>query len=395
MNTIESIAKSLKGKKVILRLDLNVPLHKQNITDTNRIDKILPTLNFLINNKAKILILSHVGRPKGRMIKDLSMEPICRYLKKKINQNIHLIKTNINHHIEKNLFDNKNILMFENLRFYNGEEENNEEFAKILASFGDLYVNDAFSCSHRKHASIFSITKYLPSYAGIQLMSEITALNRITKNITRPITCIIGGSKISTKINIIKNLISKFDNLIFVGGMANNILRNKKFQIGKSIFEENCEDIVEDIFTLSKKENCKLIYPIDVSVSKKIQGKGSVKKISEVLEDDLILDIGPQTVSILNKTIEESKTVLWNGPAGYFENENFKNGSLEIARKIVEKNKKNEIYSVVGGGDTVAALNNFGLTEHFNFVSTAGGAFLEFLEGKELPGIKALEKNYV
>ena len=391
MNTIESIAKSLKGKKVILRLDLNVPLHKQNITDTNRIDKILPTLNFLINNKAKILILSHVGRPKGRVIKNLSMEPICGYLKKKINQNIHLIKTNINHHREKNLFDNKNILMFENLRFYNGEEENNEEFAKILASFGDLYVNDAFSCSHRKHASVFSITKYLPSYAGIQLMSEITALNKITKNITRPITCIIGGSKISTKINIIKNLISKFDNLIFVGGMANNILRNKKFQIGKSIFEENCEDIVEDIFTLSKKENCKLIYPIDVCVSKKIQGKGSVKKISEVLEDDLILDIGPQTVSILNKTIEESKTVLWNGPAGYFENENFKNGSLEIARKIVEKNKKNEIYSVVGGGDTVAALNNFGLTEHFNFVSTAGGAFLEFLEGKELPGIKALE----
>ena len=395
MKTIESIAKNLKGKKVILRLDLNVPLHKQNITDTNRIDKIIPILNFLINNKAKILILSHVGRPKGRVIKNLSMEPICRYLKKKINQNIHLIKTNINHNKEKNLFGNKNILMFENLRFYNGEEENNEEFAKILASFGDLYVNDAFSCSHRKHASVFSITKYLPSYAGIQLMSEITALNKLTKNITRPITCIIGGSKISTKINVIKNLISKFDNLIFVGGMANTILRNKKFQIGKSIFEENCEDIVEDIFTLSKKENCKLIYPIDVSVSKKRQGKGCVRKINEVLEDDLILDIGPQTVNIVNKTIEESKTVLWNGPAGYFENENFKNGSLEIAKKIAEKNKKNEIYSVAGGGDTVAALNNFGLTEHFNFVSTAGGAFLEFLEGKKLPGIKALEKNYV
>ena len=395
MKTIESIAKNLKGKKVILRLDLNVPLHKQNITDTNRIDKIIPILNFLINNKAKILILSHVGRPKGRVIKNLSMEPICRYLKKKINQNIHLIKTNINHNKEKNLFGNKNILMFENLRFYNGEEENNEEFAKILASFGDLYVNDAFSCSHRKHASVFSITKYLPSYAGIQLMSEITALNKLTKNITRPITCIIGGSKISTKINVIKNLISKFDNLIFVGGMANNILRNKKFQIGKSIFEENCEDIVEDIFTLSKKENCKLIYPIDVSVSKKRQGKGCVRKINEVLEDDLILDIGPQTVNIVNKTIEESKTVLWNGPAGYFENENFKNGSLEIAKKIAEKNKKNEIYSVAGGGDTVAALNHFGLIEHFNFVSTAGGAFLEFLEGKKLPGIKALEKNYV
>ena len=199
----------------------------KKITDTNRIDKIIPTLHFLINNKAKILILSHVGRPKGKVVKELSMEPICEYLKKKLSQKIRLIKTNINNFKNKDLFDNKkeSILMLENLRFYNEEEENNEEFAKILASFGDLYVNDAFSCSHRKHASIFSITKYLPSYAGIQLMSEITALNKITKDITRPITCIIGGSKISTKINVIKKLISKFDNLIFVGGMANNILK--------------------------------------------------------------------------------------------------------------------------------------------------------------------------
>ena len=392
MKTVESIAKSLNGKKIILRLDLNVPLNKKKITDTNRIDKIIPTLHFLINNKAKILILSHVGRPKGKVVKELSMEPICEYLKKKLSQKICLIKTNINNFKNKDLFDNKkeSILMLENLRFYNEEEENNEKFAKILASFGDLYVNDAFSCSHRNHASVFSITKYLPSYAGIQLMSEIAALNKITKDITRPITCIIGGSKISTKINVIKNLISKFDNLIFVGGMANNILKNKKFQIGKSIFEENCDHIVKDIFNLSKKENCKIIYPVDVSVSKKKDGEGKVKKISEVQEDDLILDIGPETLKILTKTIEKSKTVLWNGPAGYFENENFKKGSLEIARKIVEKNKKNEIYSVAGGGDTVAALNSFNLTKHFNFVSTAGGAFLEFLEGRDLPGIKAL-----
>ena len=392
MKTVESIAKSLSGKKIILRLDLNVPLNKQKITDTNRIDKIIPTLDFLLNNKAKILILSHIGRPKGKVIKELSMEPVCEYLKNKLNQKIHLIKTNINNFKEKNIFDNinENILMLENLRFYNEEEENNEEFAKILASFGDLYVNDAFSCSHRKHASVFNITKYVPSYAGIQLMSEITALNRITKDITRPITCIIGGSKISTKINVIKNLISRFNNLIFVGGMANNILKNKKFQIGKSIFEENCDHVVEEIFDLSKKKNCKIIYPVDVSVSKKIDGKGSIKRIAEVQKDDLILDIGPATLKIISKTIEESRTVLWNGPAGYFENENFKKGSLEIARKIVEKNKKNEIYSVAGGGDTVAALNSFNLTKHFNFVSTAGGAFLEFLEGKDLPGIKAL-----
>ena len=393
MKTIESIAKSLEDKKIILRLDLNVPLYKKKITDPNRIDKIIPTLHFLINNKAKVLILSHVGRPKGKVIEELSMEPICEYLKNKMNQQIRLIKENIYDFQEKDLFSNKNenILMLENLRFYNGEEENNEEFAKILASFGDLYVNDAFSCSHRKHASVYNITNYLPSYAGIQFISEITALKRITKNIVRPITCIIGGSKISTKIEVIKNLISKFDNLIFVGGMANNILKNKKFNIGKSIYEENCEHIVEDIFNLSKKENCKIFYPLDVSVGKKIDGEGNVKKISEVQEDDLILDIGPETLNLLNKTIENSRTVLWNGPAGYFENENFKKGSLEIAKKIVEKNKKNEIYSVAGGGDTVAALNSFDLTKYFNFVSTAGGAFLEFLEGKELPGIKALE----
>jgi phosphoglycerate kinase len=392
MKTVKSIAKSLNGKKIILRLDLNVPLYKQKITDTNRIDKIIPTLDFLVNNKAKILILSHVGRPKGKVIKELSMKPVCEYLKNKLSQKIRFIKTNIKNFKEKDLFDNKNesILMLENLRFYNEEEENNEEFARVLASFGDLYVNDAFSCSHRKHASVFSITKYVPSYAGIQLMSEVTALNRITKDITRPITCIIGGSKISTKINVIKNLIARFDNIIFVGGMANNILKNKKFQIGKSIFEENCDHIVEEIFNLSKKKNCKIIYPVDVSVSKKMDGKGNIKKIGGVEKDDLILDIGPETLKIISKTIEESRTVLWNGPAGYFENKNFKKGSLEIARKIVEKNKKNEIYSVAGGGDTVAALNSFNLTKHFNFVSTAGGAFLEFLEGKDLPGIKAL-----
>ncbi len=393
MKKIESIAKTLRDKKVILRLDLNVPLDKKNITDTNRIDKIIPTLTFLINNKAKILILSHVGRPKGKVKEELSMAPICEYLEKKLNHKILLIKSDINNLNKKDLFknDKEDIMMLENLRFFNGEEKNDEQFAKRLASFGDLYVNDAFSCSHRKHASVFNITKFVPSYAGIQLNSEITALKNITKNITRPITCIIGGSKISTKINVIKNLISKFDNLIFVGGMANNVLKYKKFPIGKSVFEENCDDIVEDIFESTQKKNCKLIFPVDVCVGKNLNDKGTIKEISEVLKDDIILDIGPKTINILNKTIEKTKTILWNGPAGYFENANFRKGSLEIAKKIVEKNKKNEIYSVVGGGDTVAALNNFGLTKYFNFVSTAGGAFLEFLEGKELPGIKALE----
>ena len=391
MNNIKDQG-NLEQKKILLRLDLNVPLKHGVITDETRIDKIIPIIKFLIKKESKIIVLSHVGRPKGKINNDLSLKPICENIEKKINQKIRFISDDIFKLKKEHLFKNNNdqIVFLENIRFYKEEEENDPSFAKRLAELGDLYVNDAFSCSHRKHASVFSITKFVPSYAGIQLMSEITALSKITKDIARPITCIIGGSKISTKINVIKNLISKFDNLIFVGGMANNILKNKKFQIGKSIFEENCDHIVEDIFNLSKKQNCKIIFPVDVSVSKKIDGKGDIKKISDVQEDDLILDIGPETLKILNKTIEESRTVLWNGPAGYFENENFKKGSLEIARKIAEKNKKNEIYSVAGGGDTVAALNSFNLTKHFNFVSTAGGAFLEFLEGKDLPGIKAL-----
>tara|TARA_B100000767_G_scaffold130570_1_gene123938 strand:+ start:327 stop:1505 length:1179 start_codon:yes stop_codon:yes gene_type:complete len=383
---------NLNQKKVLLRLDLNVPLDNGKITDTTRIDKILPTINFLLKNEAKIIILSHVGRPKGKIIKELSLKPICENLKDKLKQNIKLISRNIKDVKSADLFNNhdERIVMLENLRFYNEEEKNDNTFAKHLASLADIYVNDAFSCSHRAHASIFEITKFIPSYAGLQLILEINALTKITSEIKRPITCIIGGSKISSKINIIKNLISKFDNIIIVGGMANNILKYKGYEIGKSIQENNCDQIIDEIFSLSKKENCKIIYPEDVSIGKNLDGPAIIKELSNVSKDELILDIGPKTIKIINQLIEESSTILWNGPAGYFENPSFSKGSAEIAKKIVQKNKNNKIYSVAGGGDTVALLNNVGATNNFNFVSTAGGAFLEYLEGKELPGIKAL-----
>ena len=382
----------LKQKKILLRLDLNVPLDNVKITDTTRIDKILPTINFLLKNEAKIIILSHVGRPKGKIINRLSLKPVCENLKKKLNENIKLITKNLKEIDSNDLFDNHNekIVMLENLRFYQEEEENNNEFAKRLASLADIYVNDAFSCSHRAHTSIVEITKFLPSYAGLQLNLEIDALTKITSEIKRPITCIIGGSKISTKINIIKNLIPKFNNIIIVGGMANNILKYKGFNIGKSIQEANCDQVIEEIFSLSEKNNCKIVYPEDVAVGKDLNGSAKIKDASKVSENELILDIGPKTIQTVNKLIEKSETILWNGPAGYFENPNFAKGSLEIANKIVEKNKSNTIYSVAGGGDTVALLNRIGVTNNFNFVSTAGGAFLEYLEGKELPGIKAL-----
>ena len=383
---------NLKDKIILLRLDLNVPLDNGKITDTTRIDKILPTLKFLIKQNSRVIILSHVGRPKGKVVNGLSLRPICNDLSNKLDLNVKLITKNINEIKNKDLFNNidDKIIMLENIRFYSEEEKNDRMFAKNLASFGDIYVNDAFSCSHRAHASIHRISSFLPSYSGLQLDLEVKALTKITSEIKKPITCIIGGSKISTKINIIKNLISKFDNIVIVGGMANNIIKYKGYNIGKSLQEENSDQIINEIFLLSKKLSCKIIYPDDVVVAKDLNGDPLIKKLNEILSDEMILDIGPKTIKIINNIIDESNTILWNGPAGYFENPSFANGSIKIAEKIIENHKANKIYSVVGGGDTVSLLNNLKKINNFNFVSTAGGAFLEYLEGKELPGIKAL-----
>jgi len=383
---------NLSEKKILLRLDLNVPLNDGKITDTTRIDKIIPTIIFLLKNNAKIIILSHIGRPKGKIVSSLSLKPVCEDLKNKLNESVKLITKNLKEIDSDELFNNQDIkiVMLENIRFYEEEEKNDNKFAKHLASLADIYVNDAFSCSHRAHASIFEVTKFLPSYAGLQLNSEINALGKITSEIKKPITCIIGGSKISTKINIIKNLIPKFDNIIIVGGMANNILKFKGYNIGKSIQEDNCDKTIEEIFSLAIKKNCKIIYPEDVTIGKDLNGSPKIKEVNDVSEDELILDIGPKSIKNINDIIEKSNTILWNGPAGYFENPSFAKGSLEIMKKIIEKNKAKTIFSVVGGGDTVALLNSVGAINDFDFVSTAGGAFLEYLEGKELPGIRAL-----
>jgi len=383
---------NLYDKKVLLRLDLNVPLKDGKITDQTRINKILPIINFLIKKKTKILVVSHVGRPKGKINKNLSLEPICKNLEKKINQKIKLIKENILHLKRDDLFNNtkEQIVFLENIRFYEEEEKNDSNFSKHLSKLVDIFVNDAFSCSHRAHASVSKITEFLPSYAGLQLETEINALKKVTTEIKKPVSCIIGGSKISTKIGLIKNLIPKFDNIIIVGAMANNILNHLGNPIGKSIKEDNCGPIIDDIFKTAKNHSCKIFYPEDVVVGKTIEDKAEIKELNNIKNDDLILDIGPKTVDKIKNIIEISKTVLWNGPAGYFENPNFASGSYEIAKKIVEKNKNDLIYSVVGGGDTISVLNQINVINNFNFVSTAGGAFLEYLEGKELPGIKAL-----
>ena len=392
MNNIKD-HENLDKKNVLLRLDLNVPLKNGIITDQTRIDKILPIIQFLLKKNSKIIVISHVGRPKGKVNKDLSLKPICENLEKKINRKIKIIYENIFKLKKDDLFkDYKDQIVFlENIRFYREEEKNDTNFSKHLAGLGDLFVNDAFSCSHRAHASLCKITEFLPSFAGLQLETEINALKKVTSEIKKPITCIIGGSKISSKIKIIKNLITKFDNMIIVGGMANNIISHKGNQIGKSINEKDCENIINEIFKISKNHSCVITYPEDVLVGKSMNDKSQIKELNEITNDDFILDIGPRTINKIKDIIENSKTVLWNGPAGYFENPNFANGSHEIAKAIIKKYKDKSIFSVVGGGDTIAVINQINAIDDFNFVSTAGGAFLEYLEGKELPGIKALK----
>ena len=382
----------LKGKKVLLRVDLNVPMKSGIITETSRIEKILPTIKLLIEKEAKIIILSHIGRPKGKIVEGMSLEPISKKISEFLNKEVLFDKNQINENtISKiNKISNGSIMMLENIRFNEGEEINDKEFSKKIASLGDIYINDAFSCSHRAHASIEGITKHISSYFGLQITEEINALKKITSEIKKPITLIIGGSKISTKIKIIKNLIKKFDDIIIVGGMANTMLKHTGSKIGKSIYEHDCENLIKEILEKSKAYNCQINCPTDVIVSKNLYGTGKNKEIREIENDEMILDIGPKTILSIKKIIDNSNTVLWNGPAGYFENSNFANGTKEIVKIITERTLKDKIFSVAGGGETVAAINKFNKFDSFTFVSTAGGAFLEFLEGKKLPGISAI-----
>jgi len=392
MNNLLDQNLTLKGKKVLLRVDLNVPMKSGTITETSRIEKILPTIKLLIEKEAKIIILSHIGRPKGKIVEGMSLEPISKKISEFLNKEVLFDKNQINENtISKiNKISNGSIMMLENIRFNEGEEINDKEFSKKIASLGDIYINDAFSCSHRAHASIEGITKHISSYFGLQITEEINALKRITSEIKKPITLIIGGSKISTKIKIIKNLIKKFDDIIIVGGMANTMLKHTGSKIGKSIYEHDCENLIKEILEKSKAYNCQINCPIDVIVSKNLHGTGKNKEIGEIENDEMILDIGPKTILSIKKIIDSSNTVLWNGPAGYFENSNFANGTKEIIKIITEKTLKDKIFSVAGGGETVAAINKFNKFDSFTFVSTAGGAFLEFLEGKKLPGISAI-----
>jgi len=397
MSKLKALDKNINitDKRIILRVDLNVPIQEGKVTDKSRINKIIPIIKELINKKAKIILISHLGRPKGKIDKNLSLKPIAPILENLLDSKVYFSNESYGSAIIEKSKKIKpgEVLLLENIRFNKEEESNDENFAKELAKVGDIYVNEAFSCSHREHASVCEITKYIDSYAGKLLSEEVNIINMLTNKAKKPVSCIIGGSKISTKIGVLTNLVKKIQNIIIVGAMANNFIKYKGHNIGKSLFEKDKESLLKDIIKKCEANNCKLIIPVDVIVAKSYESDAQLKTLNQIEDTDLILDIGKNTINKIYNIIDESKTILWNGPAGYFELEKFSNGSNKIAKKITENTKSKSLTSIIGGGDTIAAINKSGCYNGFTYTSTAGGAFLELLEGKILPGIKVLEKN--
>lgn len=380
-----------KDRTVLIRFDLNVPLDSEELHKSERIIRIKKSILKLTSLNSKIIILSHVGRPKGTSSNDLSLKQLIEPLKKALNKDIEFISDCIGVDVKNKISetDSSKIILLENCRFYSEEEANDDGFAKSLSQLADVYINDAFACSHRAHASISAITKYLPSYCGELLYDELLNLNKIITNPDKPAITIMGGSKISTKISIIKNLAKKMSAIAICGGMANSFLEYQGFNIGKSLAEKNVQNIIQDIFNFSAENSCKIILPQDANVALKIENNVSsnIKKINQIDIDEMILDIGPVSIKELKEQIKSSKTVFWNGPPGVFEVSPFNKASIEIAEYIAELTQAGKIQSFAGGGDTVAAIEMAGVKDKFTYISTGGGALLELLEGKQLPGL--------
>ena len=383
----------LREKRVLVRVDLNVPISDGKVSDNSRIKKIIPLITNLIEKKAKIILISHLGRPKGKFDEKLSLRPVAAALKELIETKIEFFEKSYGPEtIEKSKkIKPGEILLLENIRFNKEEELNAKSFSKELSKMGDIYINEAFSCSHRAHASVCEITNHIDSFAGKMLIEEVNLVKMLTSNPQKPVTCIIGGSKISSKIGILTNLIKRIQTIVIVGAMANNFIKYKGLKIGNSLLEENQDNLVKDILKQCKISNCNMVIPEDVIVSKNHNGKGQLKNVDQIDDTDIILDIGEKTFETIAKSVDDSKTVFWNGPAGYFEVKEFSFGTKKIAKKISENTKNRALISIAGGGDTIAAINRFGCSDGFTYISTAGGAFLELLEGKILPGIKVLE----
>ena len=386
-----------RNKRLLIRADLNVPINNNKISDETRIERFSSGISKLLKKNAKIIIITHLGRPKGKEDLSLSnrilLKPLKKYLNKEIIFSSNPISTSAIESSKR--LKNNQILLCENIRFYPEEEEDDPIFAEKLSSLGDIYVNDAFSCCHRAHSSTHSITSFLPSYFGPMLCEEISALNRTLENPSKPSLAIIGGSKVSTKISVLKNLVSKLDSIIIGGGMANTFLFAKGAPMGNSLYEPDLKDTANEILTFSKQNNCNILLPVDIITANKLEKniKTNTSNYDECPSNQMILDVGQKSIELFKQAINSSKTILWNGPLGAFEIKPFDNSTNLLAKFTGQNTLLEKCISVAGGGDTVSALNSVKVTQQFSYVSSAGGAFLEWLEGKKLPGIEAIKSS--
>ena len=384
----------LKNKLILVRVDLNLPVVNGVVQDETRLQSVLPTIQEIIKKGGKVVLCSHFGRPNGEYNKKYSLKPLIEPLSKALNCPIDFSPTCIGPEAEelKNNLKEGQTLLLENLRFHKGEEANNKDFSKDLTLGIDYFVNDAFSCSHRKHSSTVGVTNFLPSFMGTHLEKEIKALEGVLNNPNKPVAAIIGGSKVSTKIDVINFLLKKMDIIIIGGAMANTFVAAKGLDVGKSLFEKECIDLAKELIEKSQNNNCKLILPTDFIVSKNLKKNAeyTTTNFDSMPHNMMALDIGPKSIELINKNINNCKTILWNGPLGAFETYPFDKGTNKVASHVSSLTKQKKILSVAGGGDTVSALNNAKVLNDFSYVSTAGGAFLEWLEGKVLPGIEPI-----
>jgi phosphoglycerate kinase len=385
------------GKRVIVRADLNVPVKAGKVTDATRLERVVPGVRALADRGAKVIVISHLGRPKNGPDTELSLRPIAEAMQQILGRPIAFGGDSVGEIAAATVESLKNgeVAVLENLRFHKGEEKNDPAFASELAKLGDIFVGDAFSCAHRAHASTEGLTQYLPSFAGPLLMEEINALRTALENPKRPTTAVVGGAKVSTKIPVLTNLVAKVDRLIIGGGMANTFLQAAGAMVGKSLAEPEFHATARDIMTEAKKKGCDIILPTDAVIAREFKegAPSEVVSVDSVPFDAMILDVGPQSIASMTAVLESSRTLLWNGPLGAFEIAPFGEGTFALARAAAGLTKAGKLVSVAGGGDTVAALNAAGVTDDFSYVSTAGGAFLEWLEGRELPGVAALAQD--
>ncbi|MCV0379638.1 phosphoglycerate kinase [Nitratireductor sp.] len=387
----------IAGKRVLVRVDLNVPVKDGKVSDTTRIERVMPTITELSGKGAKVILMAHFGRPKGKADPAASLEPIAYAVESVLDHRVHFAKDCIGAPAAEAIAEmaNGDILLLENTRFHAGEEQNDAEFARALAENGDIYVNDAFSAAHRAHASTEGLAHLLPAYAGRTMQAELEALEKGLGQPARPVLAIVGGAKVSTKIDLLMNLVKKVDALVIGGGMANTFLAARGTEVGKSLCEHDLAKTAKQIMIEAAEAGCALILPVDAVVAREFKAgaESEVVAIDNVPADAMILDVGPKSVEKVNEWLDRADTVVWNGPLGAFEIKPFDAATVAAAKHAAHRTGEGLLVSVAGGGDTVAALNHAGVADAFSYVSTAGGAFLEWMEGKALPGVVALSKS--